>query len=1042
MSSNTKLEAFVGIDPLQWQHNHCSFILQVRLETPEEADDSSSAKRSRSYTLLTEIAAELEKDGSPLKLSFDLWDRAILEKVGFVEDQAFSFLVQSHTRCSNLKVKLWETLRLAKESESQQIDAIQALVNQRNAWLDSLAGMLVSHSGLLLSEDYASLYYKSPNGAHQGAEVFASLYFSDGLTKDYIEAFSTRFSADEVEIMEMVVRALLVHLRNGTLKASLTNTGSYLPCVDSFSKMLDDKVFNATLVKLDDLMNPPFATAQTLELLSFLGPFLGRFGLFLRADEPLDAAVESFPSNDLYSLQPSIGRELDGIGVGQRNLETVRSTQQGFRMTYQFIFQRVFDSVMKIVRINEGGKSCILGYFRRIAELNKARIKLHFDKRQTGSDSFLWGASILALKLCQPFLDSQYSKLHLIDIAFPFTSPEAFALVEDGTTRMCMASSEAVRDYYQTQKGRGNGANFVTNMFYSTLELFHIGPCSIIRFYTDFTGELRKKLQKFNSMAEQYPGGHFPNSVMSNQFRAWQAQLDGMVALKLAMETHVFDETMLDQFMQFTNFSVLHLVKVIFEAFSLKIDNAQYKDVARGILVEGLDIADLLSDESVGQPVPEIWAALPEWMLENVIEMYLFICRFKPTLFKMISRDEFATFAMIILVNPRLIKNFYLKSKVVEVIFHFTIPLYQTPQGVPMGALDEIFRSHPLARVYLVPALLRFYVDAEQTGLSSQFYDKFNIRFHISKIIQCVWNNPKHRQQIVEQSRASKHFIRFVNLLMTDTTFLLDESLSKLTEIHSLQNEMRSVEYQSKPQRYKDEKTGQLELVERQADGYMSLGNETVHMLNYMTAESRILDAFMASEIVERLAAMLDYNLCTLVGPKSLELKVKNPEKYRFNPKRLLTEIVGIYLHLSSRREFVESVAKDGRSYNKEIFAKAAQILGRTNLCSAEDIEKLMLFVESVEQCIKNAHQQEEDLGDVPEEFLDPLMCTLMVDPVILPSSGTRVDRSTIVTHLLSDSHDPFNRVPLTLEQVQPDVELFARINSWKAEKMSKTGTK
>ena len=46
-------------------------------------------------------------------------------------------------------------------------------------------------------------------------------------------------------------------------------------------------------------------------------------------------------------------------------------------------------------------------------------------------------------------------------------------------------------------------------------------------------------------------------------------------------------------------------------------------------------------------------------------------------------------------------------------------------------------------------------------------------------------------------------------------------------------------------------------------------------------------------------------------------------------------------------------------------------------------------------------------------------MYTLMRDPVRLPSSKAVVDRSTIKAHLLSDVTDPFNRSPLTLEDVE-----------------------
>jgi len=51
---------------------------------------------------------------------------------------------------------------------------------------------------------------------------------------------------------------------------------------------------------------------------------------------------------------------------------------------------------------------------------------------------------------------------------------------------------------------------------------------------------------------------------------------------------------------------------------------------------------------------------------------------------------------------------------------------------------------------------------------------------------------------------------------------------------------------------------------------------------------------------------------------------------------------------------------------------------------------------------------------------LDPLMATLMKDPVTLPSSKATVDLATIKSHLLSDPTDPFNRVPLKIEDVVP----------------------
>ncbi|CAM9996054.1 unnamed protein product, partial [Sphacelaria rigidula] len=73
----------------------------------------------------------------------------------------------------------------------------------------------------------------------------------------------------------------------------------------------------------------------------------------------------------------------------------------------------------------------------------------------------------------------------------------------------------------------------------------------------------------------------------------------------------------------------------------------------------------------------------------------------------------------------------------------------------------------------------------------------------------------------------------------------------------------------------------------------------------------------------------------------------------------------------------------------------------------------------------------EASLGDVPDEFLDPVLCHVMRDPVLLPTSGTIMDRSTIVQHLLNDSNDPFNRKTLSEDMLEPQSELRQRIQDF-----------
>lgn len=98
--------------------------------------------------------------------------------------------------------------------------------------------------------------------------------------------------------------------------------------------------------------------------------------------------------------------------------------------------------------------------------------------------------------------------------------------------------------------------------------------------------------------------------------------------------------------------------------------------------------------------------------------------------------------------------------------------------------------NHELAQQSLISSLMKFYVDIETTGQSTEFYDKFTIRYHISHIMKGMWNSPLHKQLVILESKNGKQFVKFINMLMNDTTFLLDESLENLKKIHEVQTLM------------------------------------------------------------------------------------------------------------------------------------------------------------------------------------------------------------------------------------------------------------
>ncbi len=225
------------------------------------------------------------------------------------------------------------------------------------------------------------------------------------------------------------------------------------------------------------------------------------------------------------------------------------------------------------------------------------------------------------------------------------------------------------------------------------------------------------------------------------------------------------------------------------------------------------------------------------------------------------------------------------------------------------------------------------------------------------------------------------------------------------------------------------QKEVQLAQDERQCKSYLTLANETVDMFQYLTKQ--IQEPFLQLEVVDRLAAMLDFNLQQLCGPRCNYLKVDNPEKYNFDPKKLLDYLISIYLNLSSCGRFAEAIANDERSYRKELFQDALSRIYKANIKTMNEIERFKRLFDKIESIVDQKDQFDSDFTNAPDEYRDPLMNTLMVDPVCLTTSGTIMDRSVIMRHLLNSQTDPFNRSPLTEDKLISENELRERIHDW-----------
>ncbi|KAJ7212066.1 ubiquitin conjugation factor E4, partial [Mycena pura] len=1003
-----KRKTLLPLDVDAWEHETIGHVLHVTL------DRNVAEQTSYDIVWLKHLAAELEsEDPRQIRLNGDIIDRLLIARLELdpstmTDDLDFlpvlASLPPEQTTFEYL-VGCWKRLNssrsaLMKKSYSP-VDLQSALTR-----LEKVRELIISYTGLTLQEPEM---FPQPSGRPLGPpELVAPLLSLSALSTPlfgsssspphaltpsdidlFLQDLARRFEPDnEIDgVLGPVVHQLLFHESLFRPEGLAGGDAGWRGVVSGLEALVSIKAIAVMITRMQN-WNPLNATAATFEHVSLLGP-LCRLGIFGREWPSIAQAYFSDPD--------------------KRTRDDIESSNASLRGTMKSLQSSLFQVFNTLVRASTESREAVLEFFTRVISLNAKRAGMQVEPETVATDSFMVNLQSVLLRFAEPFMDATYSKMDRIDPLFYIRSPRIDLKDE---TRIKATSEEASAWAKAQQDQNAPTPNFISNIFYLTAAMSHYGILHTISTYNDLNRpieDLQRHLDTING------DGSWMGSPLQARTEAMvnriKAEMGNIRMQQLAFEAQLLDPELVFRSIGFTNFLSTWLIR-------LADPNKKHPNPP---------IEPPLPTE-----VPMAFRVLPEYIVEDIVDYLHFVVRTSPEKFELSGKVELLTFVLTFLNSTWYIKNPFLKSKINDVLF-FSIWGYGRERN---GLLGNMLNTHPMALKHLMPALTHFYIEVEQTGASSQFYDKFSacsVR-NISYILKVVWDNPTHREALnAEAARNPEKFIKFVNLMINDVTYLMDESLGELSQINNIQQEMSDqATWNAQPEQHRREREGTLRTLERHASGYISLGRSTVELLKVFTAETKA--PFMMPEIVDRLAAMLDYNLHALVGPKYRDLEVRDREKLKFNPRALLSDIIQVFLNLSDQDEFIRAVAADGRSYSQELFERAAYTALKRTLKTEQEVEQLRAFVAKVEER-KLTMEAEDDLGEIPDEFQDPLMYHIMRDPVLLPTSRTIVDRSTIKSHLLSDSKDPFNRMPLAIDQVIPDPELKMRIEAWVSER-------
>uniref|UniRef100_A0A452IK58 Ubiquitin conjugation factor E4 A n=1 Tax=Gopherus agassizii TaxID=38772 RepID=A0A452IK58_9SAUR len=845
------------------------------------------------------------------------------------------------------------------------------------------------------------------------SEIYVNQNVCEQLVDLLLEALRGTYFADVTEFLEEVIEAL-------TMDEEVRTFGEVMV-----------PVFDILLGRIKDLDLCRTLLYTYLDMLIYFTRQKDIAQVFVDYIQPKDPTNGQMYQKTLLGVILSISCLLKTPGVVENHgyfLNPSRSSPQEIKVQesniHQFMAQfheKIYQMLKNLLQLSPETKHRILSWLGNCLHANAGRTKIWANQmpeiffQMYASDAFFLNLGAALLKLCQPFCKPRSPRLLTFDPTYCALKELNEEERRSKNVHMKGLEKETCLIPAVTEKEPefAHSYNLVTENLVLTQYTLHLG-------FHRLHDQMVKINQSLHRLQVAWQEAQQSSSPATDSLLE---QFERLMTVYLSTKTSVTEPQMLQNCL---NLQVSMAVLLV----QLAIGN------------QGTEPIDLTF------PLPEVehsaLAYVPEFFSDNLGDFFIFLRRFADDILETSadSLEHVFHFVTVFTGDVERMKNPHLRAKLAEVLEAVMPHLdqVQNPLVSSMFHRERVFCSYRHA-AHLAEALIKVFVDIEFTGDPHQFEQKFNYRRPMYPILRYMWGTESYRQSIKGLADyASENleamnpplFLRFLNLLMNDAIFLLDEAIQYLSKIKVQQIEKDRGEWDNLSQEARREKESSLQMFGQLARFHNIMSNETIGTLAFLTSEIKSL--FVHPFLAERIISMLNYFLQHLVGPKMGALKVKDFSEFDFKPQQLVSDICNIYLNLGDEENFCATVPKDGRSYSPTLFAQTVRVLKKINK-PGNMIVAFSNLAERIKSLADRQQQEEETYADACDEFLDPIMSTLMSDPVMLPSSRVTVDRSTIARHLLSDQTDPFNRSPLTMDQIRPNIELKEKIQQWLAER-------
>tara|TARA_Y100001970_G_scaffold218464_1_gene267899 strand:- start:149 stop:1405 length:1257 start_codon:yes stop_codon:yes gene_type:complete len=392
---------------------------------------------------------------------------------------------------------------------------------------------------------------------------------------------------------------------------------------------------------------------------------------------------------------------------------------------------------------------------------------------------------------------------------------------------------------------------------------------------------------------------------------------------------------------------------------------------------------------------------IPEFFVDSALEFMLFTvldCStnvYLPNTMKFISK---------IITNGNLIKNPYLKFKMIEFL--------STSKEIMSYFVNLISDKNKI-----ITSLLDNYITLGDDTVNDGIRNKFIL------IINWIIKNDRdynYEYGMVKESILKKFIYKELGILYS----IFDNIMNKFAIILDYMGNESMDNYRACCY-YKDD-------IQR-LSGYLFA---TIKNILYSQKIDGIFNITMKNEILGKMINLGNYFILKLFGDKDMPNLVDKAEEYYFDKKLLLQFSLKMYLRYGIYDKFVKMASMETGFYNSESILGLIDYFKSDKIFTNMEMVTVCDVIDNINREIKENEEIMKDI-EIPEKFLDPILQTLISDPVVLPEINIIADKNVISKHLLTSDKNPFTRTKLTieiLEEYNEKIDIVEKLEKYKLE--------